>query len=125
MKIGELRIGNIVSEELVTYSGRKEQQIIVSIRDISHYDNFKPIPLTEEWLIKFGFEEELFGDLHTSDFSKGSISMLYVTGNTGIWQLRFEKKCNQTFIKYVHQLQNLYYALTGEELIIRGEANNA
>lgn len=68
----------------------------------------KPIPLTEEILLKFGYIECGFRDNH-----------FIIKGHT-IW------KCNDLFmcdkngivIKSTHQLQNLYHALTGQELTI-------
>jgi hypothetical protein len=75
---------------------------------------FEPIPLTEEWLIKFGFKLNKLGNLcKSSNYQKRWITFkkyqdrwyLYLTHNP---------KCD-----YVHQLQNLYFALTGEELTLK------
>lgn len=88
---------------------------------------FEPIPLTEEWLLKCGFYEENSKDRltiqawspgHPSqrfniDFKDGEILLVSrYQGDTG----------NNLFmrnIKEVHQLQNLYFALTGKELTIK------
>ena len=70
IKINELRVGNFLDEE---YSGLMEVININSegihyldarkptFKAIGRYDlgSFKPIPLTEEWLVKFGFEMTL------------------------------------------------------------------
>jgi hypothetical protein len=77
-----------------------------------------PIPLTEEWLEKFGFNSKY-----------KSVHMLWNLGNFYINQKSDEDDYGNSIpqeqifyydytfeIKYVHQLQNLYYALTGEEL---------
>lgn len=79
-----------------------------------------PIPLTEEWLKKFGFEGfeneiRLSISINTSDelcwVRFGSYYELrYQTKGTG-----FTRYYNT---KYVHQLQNLYFALTDKELAI-------
>ena len=76
-----------------------------------HYLNkhINPIPLTEEWLIKFGFDYR---------FTKGKFNIItkgklgYENGRTyfNSWVI-LEKQPD-----YVHELQNLYYALTKEEL---------
>jgi hypothetical protein len=66
----------------------------------------KPIPLTEEWLVKFGFEGWDKGD-YTMNLSNANFYKL------PIWQPLAKN------IKHVHQLQNLYFALTGEELTIK------
>jgi hypothetical protein len=74
-----------------------------------------PIPLTEEWLLKFGFEKQQDGDLtiypgkNCYAFSEQWIHNGYPTSDSNALM-----KC-----KYVHQLQNLFFALTGEELTIK------
>lgn len=80
----------------------------------------EPIALTEEWLIKFGFKPEGEGySLNNylvcsfKDFSDGSSEYsLYE------WDSYNEVEvCIKGGIKYVHQLQNLFFALTNEELL--------
>jgi len=80
----------------------------------------EPIQLSEEWLIKFGFEKFEF------EYDEGN-EISYV----------LEKKNGHQFVlsedlqpmdgeiamldyklEYVHQLQNLFYCLTGVELAI-------
>jgi len=51
MKASELRIGNWVN-----YDGRN--CTIQEPTDLVDADEFEPIPLTEEWLLNFGFEKE-------------------------------------------------------------------
>jgi len=74
---------------------------------IETYMGFEPIPLTEEWLLKFGFGT-IIGKYYSIDchfsISKGNKCWLFHIGN-------YVKS-----FKHVHQLQNLYHALTGEEL---------
>lgn len=77
---------------------------------VSQFDQFiKPIKLTEEWLIKFGFEVALNGlwDV-TENYSMRLEMDNYVRCST--------EPISLIEIKYVHQLQNLYFALTGKEL---------
>ena len=83
-----------------------------------------PIPLTEEWLLKFGFTERSF---------KGYNRKFYKTVNNILFVIPFCISFDsinyyypvdeeyQIFInlKYVHQLQNLYFSLTGEELTLK------
>jgi hypothetical protein len=90
--------------------------------------DIEPIPLTEEWLLKFGF---INPDLKMS----GHIWLVYkrphlhkmdiriaVPKYDNDWSVTLECVSPPTtiisHIKYVHQLQNLYYALTGNELKI-------
>jgi hypothetical protein len=77
-----------------------------------------PIPLTEEWLLKFGFVKspagnsvylsipELKAEIHFENFMGGMVCVLYCSTGSFI----------PNEIKYLHQIQNLYFALTGEEL---------
>jgi hypothetical protein len=71
---------------------------------------FEPIPLTEDWLLKFGFKQD--SDLKNSIcrygiwFNKNNMEATYLS----------QKLIK---IKYVHQLQNLYFALVGEDLTLK------
>lgn len=69
---------------------------------------FDPIPLTEEWLLKFGFSIKGF---------KGGYQIC--TSSLGGWILDNGFSCVGIEFEYVHQLQNLYFALTNEELKIK------
>jgi hypothetical protein len=108
MKATELRIGNLVWED---YGGEYEVLMIspnyvdlvkpfLSLSGRYDINSLKPIPLTEEWLLKLGF-------VWVEDIKilKGYLDD-YIDGNSN------------TQLKYVHQLQNLYFALTGEELTL-------
>jgi hypothetical protein len=119
MKANELRIGNIVLRKEFLHSNLENcrfDKIVVTHNDINacHIYNrhFEPIPLTEEWLLKFGFVTNPYEDR----YEKGTIHIECdkTKGATYLW---IE---NMPHIKYVHQLQNLYFALTGEELTYGG-----
>jgi hypothetical protein len=104
MKANELRIGNWVR--------LREHDAFIQIEQYqlceSELINVQPIPITEEWLLKFWFISNPYEDR----YEKGSIHIecLKTKGETYLW---IE---NMPHIKYVHQLQNLYFALRGEEL---------
>lgn len=76
----------------------------------------KPIPLTEEWLLKFGFVK--YGTLHDSYKLNPFIVELGILGN----HYTFRKIMNKDEsillkeMKYVHELQNIYKELKGYEL---------
>jgi hypothetical protein len=79
-------------------------------------ESVKPIPLTEEWLLKFGFDKTLNQYKTVTSINKGNSEnipfiVLYLDNEFQYDDLRF-----RTNLKYVHQLQNLYFALTNEEL---------
>lgn len=71
------------------------------------YKWIEPIPLTEEWLVKFGFDKV------GNSFFKG-LEIFEDDGNF-FYGLRDEGQMD-LHIKYVHQLQNFWYALINEEL---------
>jgi hypothetical protein len=100
MKPNELRIWNWVE----TFEG------VIQIQngwEIDEGNECQPIPLTEEWLEKFGFEySDLNGD---SGLWKIPPFQIYGKYNQFIYDYRLD-------VNYVHQLQNLYFALTGQEL---------
>jgi hypothetical protein len=79
-----------------------------------------PIPLTEEWLLKFGFNR------HHADYFNGIIYIKNIINNTefewGVYPNELGSGIqiqNRKLLKYVHQLQNLYFALTEEELVVK------
>jgi hypothetical protein len=120
MKANELRIGSWVKHPAAVWSHRTEVQGYgyVEFQWEEHdwagiaectinLEDVKPIPLTEEWLLKFGFEySDLNGD---SGLWKIPPFQIYGKYNQFIYDYRLD-------VNYVHQLQNLYFALTYEEL---------
>jgi hypothetical protein len=104
MKAQELRIGNYLKKDVVVKIDAR------SIFDIwEETKEYQPILLTEEWLLRFGFVSNPYQDRYEN-------KSIHVQCNKtrGVTELWIE---NMPHIKYVHQLQNLYFALTGEELI--------
>ena len=134
MKTEELRKGNYVWDD---YSGemivcgvtpidkvnlRKTTELpcgLYSIKDI------KPIPLTEQWLEDFGWYEEN-GYWYDKDKSHRIHSITTHELTTSILEVHYSRFIDEetlntewVYIKEfqnVHQLQNLYFALTDEEL---------
>ncbi len=111
MKASELRIGNWV--DLV---GSNSSFQIDTIYD-NELSGIEPIPLTEEWLERFGFDsialgyelDDRFITLRPEDDIDGGFDVFIMTAD-------MEQPKYITYIDYVHQLQNLYHALTGQEL---------
>lgn len=110
MKINEVRIGN--------YRGNTHRPVPIDASDFMNMEvndlNYPSILLNEEWLKKFGFEAtEVWGDYANDKLlicSGPYFQEYYCTYNNN-----FRSKQ----IKYVHELQNLYFALTGEELQLK------
>ena len=123
MDAKELRIGNWVrakSPEKKEWVDRHKisANTIYSMEYPTAMDfvkpDMEPIPITEEWLLDFGFEKK--GDYY--ERWSGDLLYSYEDG----WGLTFGQGMGFSFeIKcdYVHQLQNLYFALTGEELELK------
>lgn len=132
MKTTDLRISNHV--QLVFPDGKitaivegvKISTIALDINGrIGWYNitHIKPIQLTEQWLLDFGFEDE-GGDDYV--FVKGENALLLTVEKgsirTSLFYLYGTYNSEYIFLKdilYVHQLQNLYFALTQEELILK------
>ena len=91
---------------------------------IETYMGFQPIPLTEEWLLKFGFNKQIgFIKFIGVPYEKDSFEVAHNDLDKWYCYFRnFVKGAQDDFVllrndlKHVHQLQNLYHALTGEEL---------
>jgi hypothetical protein len=86
-------------------------------------DFIQPIPLTEEWLIKFGFKnKETFGfNYYYKYFKQTDTKGCEQQSNFALGRKGTEVFINNVWIcgiEYVHNLQNLYFALTGQELEI-------
>jgi hypothetical protein len=86
----------------------------------------QPIPLTEEWLLKFGFIKNTYPNLHwfkcLDNGDKLSITEHKQYGSNK--HLSFYFNCGgyssiDLQLINVHQLQNLYFALTNEELTFK------
>ena len=122
MEAKELRISNYVNFDFHKDSGgTKGIEVFISDLEIILQSNFKskyytPIPLTEDWLVKFGFEK---GTIENDNWA-------FTVFFYDIWRVVYkEKKGYGTSDVYlenfysVHQLQNLYFALSNKELTIK------
>lgn len=126
MKCTEYRIGNIAHDEVSGALMRicelnEENELVVGyVIDRSKFplpDGWKlrPIPLTEEWLLKFGFIKMDWTE-NENCYEKSFV--LQKDDKEGYNLMDNDVATLQQF-KYVHQLQNLYFALTGEELTLK------
>ena len=133
MTANELRIGNWVSytNDNGTFNLQVEEIRPTGIITIWNggswfvsFDKLKGIPLTEEILLKAGFEIGGYNFVEVTH--PRHPRLFFVIGNNfdSIWWnyniQGTSKECesSQIEIKYLHQLQNLFFALTGEEIKI-------
>lgn len=158
----ELRIGNLVKHDFGIASIN-----MIRGNDIGLYDAnlclwvtitelISPIPLNEDWLLKFGFEKkELYGwkgngadyqpetskteyqDYVIEAYDEDYFFVRYATWSyrkeenhewvsetdvlihKGTWYEKAEDHVRCQKVNYIHQLQNIYFALTGKELEIK------
>lgn len=116
MEATELRFGNLID--------KYGKAIKVDWGILQKLENgsviYKPIPLTEEWLLKWGFVNTKSGYefiMHSKRarlsviLRPDGIGMVGISGPFGLY--------DSIHYKYVHQLQNLYFALVGEELQLK------
>ena len=83
--------------------------------EYNHILNAKPIELTEEILLKCGFEKKEF-DYFILKYGNNECYFSYKRNNLEL--CRNMQTTASSKIKYLHQLQNLYFALTNQELTI-------
>jgi hypothetical protein len=120
MKVNELRVGNLILIKYTNDEGSKFRQYLLKayqINDIKENPkDYKAIELSEEWFLKFGAEKIN----HINGYSFWTFNTKKLNVCIDIYETY--TKVNTYFsehIKYVHQLQNLYFCLTGNELIIK------
>ena len=128
MKVNELRIGNWVKSD-----GGIPFQIELSDFSDWYYDynsheygdHIHPVLLTEVWLKDFGFKKDEIRPIYKKSFDEYAIE---ITVNVFSGSLEKDESWFVSILtgygsqpvtltkQYVHQLQNLYFVLTGEEL---------
>ena len=132
MKVKELKIGNYLffEKEIQQVSSIHSDETIrlkANADENCHgcysvtQTNIKPIPITEEWLIKFGYvkfkSNEIYNEwgLIIDGILKYKIieTVNYLKNNS---KFTIPNSDKPIMIQYIHQLQNLYFVLTGEEL---------
>ena len=132
MKANELRIGNLLTWEdepnrllivsEIGFNNQKNRWVRFENGDGSiiedEFSQLIPISLTEEWLVKFGFEKLWYDD------NGMKLPYYRLNQNDYLFDLDYEfcatrDDAGYIYLKSVHQLQNLYFALTGEELEIK------
>ena len=127
MEANELRIanliryGNPIHKNLPTHiiTGIMSHTIYLDGEGCSSENtNIIGIPLTEEWLLRFGFKEKKSFKAKYWLYLKYDMYLHWDGYNLFLWCDTVIKRDDHG-IKHVHQLQNLYFALTGEELTLK------
>ena len=116
LKASHLRIGNLLyipqlkdNFEIGTIYENGRFLTKNNKHSFSSIECANPIPLSEEWLLKFDFYvRDVFGQ------KQYFLSGITIYVNDG----KFQHSGYDRKIKYVHELQNLYFALTQRELTV-------
>lgn len=115
----QLRIGNW----FITDQGTFHQ---VNDRNIRYTEGMNPIPLRPEILEKCGFTGSrimMYFKKYVNEEDSENIQLtLHQVGPNPEWNIAYSVKQDYVRLKkrtqYLHELQNLYFCLTGEELPI-------
>ena len=123
MKAKDLRLGNLIYWDIpekentihtvVGIRNDKPKTIPISLGE--SIEDYKPIPLTEDWLKKFGFEDLYYGDDKFGWIKEGVNVSKYFNF---VLMLPNGEYYDSTKLKWVHDLQNIYHAITGVELAV-------
>ena len=132
MQANELRIGNWVQHP---DNSNPHQVNAYGILNQSEKGIFEPISLTEDWLLKFGFQST-YEEFDEEDFPCVVEYWLF-TDSVTRFEIDYATRTGYTVnianvptghaliirrkLESVHQLQNLYFALTGTELELKNE----
>ena len=132
MKANELRIGNLVdlgNRIAKVIEINHLACVVVDLEEtqdtIEDYERTKPIPLTEEWLLKFGFKKQDYKMSGCSIYKLGNIIIMNSFRDNGRKDMGITVEgispptWSLANLYFVHQLQNIYFALTGEELVVK------
>lgn len=129
IKSNELRIGNKLQKDngeifTILRLDNTQDVLVEEQRGLLTLGyNLFGIPITEDWLKRFGFKvresstckEYYIGENHITKDWLFDLIWLEKPDLIGAANAPFYRNGRHT-IFYVHQLQNLYFALTGEEL---------
>ena len=129
IKASELRAGaSIVYRIQTDLDSGKQIPVLVTVtaNEIKEIEgrpekhNYNPVELTPEWLERLGAEKINHIDGYSFyTFSKSKLNKIHIDvyESKTLWYGHYVEHC-----RYVHQLQNLYFALTGQELELKEAA---
>ena len=142
MKATEHRLGNLIyspiQKEVVTLVAIEQGNRPITLgkmgtSSFSGFDCLEPILLTEEWHNNFGVKRNGFNSFEYKIQNKFNFHLTVIFTGDYVMIRQGEKKSigcdiisvwNKDLIKrnmYVHEWQNLYFLLAGEELYISWE----
>lgn len=114
-----MRVGNLIEweDKVCSVNSLSKTRLSISYPGVTRYnvqfDEVKGIPISIRWLERLGFDNSNYKDIYEND------RMGFMETDTG-WQLYFLTETNlheeQIYYKHVHEIQNVFYALTKQEL---------
>jgi hypothetical protein len=123
MKANELRIGNWVQYDGIPYQIESLTKVDAVVHSIDIFDfrnrslgNAEPIELTEDVLVKLGFEGEMYEFCLLADDFNITVNLIENRVEISFFGNCEAELCIKYNVKYLHELQNVYYCLTNEEL---------
>lgn len=127
MKKQDLMIGNLVCYEgkEITVESISDFGINLEIDDYGHcpqnywipFKDLSPIEITLQNLILYNFTKEPFNAFYIGKYVNGNYFTLYTENNIYYFFYESDGIKMKRQIKYVHDLQNIYYSLSGITLI--------
>lgn len=126
----ELRIGNLLNTLLgvMAVEEIKKEVVVFSHPNFAPYDRVSPIKITEQFLLKNNFEvtHSKFRSNWIEVWSKNEKVNFYMQSPDNLPEGEFiidiawghDDSTRSKEFKYIHQLQNWYYLVVGEELPI-------
>lgn len=132
MKVTELRIGNLIYNEVADKFSQPIKEIYKvegRLLDImerqGEVTTISPIELTQEWLLKLGFNNEYKKGYIGIDVCNTDFVLLTPENETAShagtyrWAFKQDRIPLIKEIESVHELQNLFYAVSGVELTLK------
>ena len=124
IKASELRIGNLVEYQSIAGNYVNDipkwtllEILSVDILGVEEFsDHYRPVPITEEWLLKFGFalDNERIKSSNYVEYAIGNF-ILASHNRIDYWILLG----TEVKIKSVHKLQNTYHIFKDKELKLK------
>ena len=103
-----LKVGNLV------YDNKSQSNITITESNIGDTQNFEPIPITSEWLEEIGFQRRLQNKTGYPTQRNNKVEFRLDSSDNYDWENSVN---NFPKVKYIHQLQNIYFTLTERELL--------
>lgn len=126
MKYGDLRMMNHVNcsisndaafYQIIAISALRNECMLSGAREGEWIplEKIKPIKITNELLCDLGFEF-VGGGIGWAGYTKGVITLSVIPTTMNGLVLGYNIGKNYKYIRYIHELENLYYALTGIDI---------